>query len=55
MKFKEFIESDGLKKGLGIASAIVMGVVTVANTLAEQKKAREFDEMKKAISELQNK
>lgn len=51
---KNILESEGLKKSLGIASALVMGVVTVANALSDQKKAQEFEDMKKAISELQN-
>lgn len=43
------------KKVLGIAGAVVMGLVTVSNALAEQKKAQEFEDMKKTLSELQNK
>ena len=37
------IESSSVKKVLGIASAVVMGVVTVSNALSEQKKAQELD------------
>ena len=55
MKFKEFIESEGLKKGLGIASALVMAGVTFASSLSDQKKAKEFEDLKKAVAELQNK
>lgn len=55
MKFKEFIESDGLKKGIGIASALVMAGVAFANALSDQKKAQEFEDLKKAVAELQNK
>lgn len=51
---KNILENENLKKGLGIASALVMGVVAVANALSDQKKAQEFEDMKKAISELQN-
>lgn len=43
------------KKILGIASAVVMGTVTVINALSDQKKAQEFEDMKKTLSELQNK
>ena len=49
------IESSSVKKVLGIASAVVMGVVTVSNALSEQKKAQEFEDMKKTLSELQKK
>ena len=51
MKFD--INSPVVKKVLGIASAVVMGVVTVTNALSEQKKNQEFEEMKKTLSELQ--
>ena len=40
------------KKLLGIGTAIVMGVVTVASALADQKKDQEFEEMKKTLSAL---
>lgn len=43
------------KKILGIASAAVMGIVTVVNALSDQKKAQEFEDMKKTLSELQDK
>ena len=42
-----------VKKGFGIASAVVMGIVAVSNALSDQKKAAEFEDMKKTLSELQ--
>lgn len=52
MKIK--IEKSSVKKVVGIASAVAMGVVAVLNSLSDQKKAQEFEEMKKTLSELQN-
>lgn len=49
------IKSPIVKKGLGIASALVMGVVAVSNALSDQKREKEFEDMKKAISELKSK
>ena len=49
------INVDVAKKALGVAAALVMGCVTVVSTLADQKKAAEFEDMKKVLSELQNK
>lgn len=43
---------DTFKKVMGIGSAIVMGVVTIANHLSDQKKAEEFEAMKKTLAEL---
>lgn len=48
------INEDMLKKGLGAFSILVAGVVAVANAIADQKKAEEFDGLKKAVEELQN-
>ena len=45
-------DGDTVKKVLGIGSAIVMGVVTVANALSEQKKGEEFEAMKKTLADL---
>ena len=53
VKVKFDINSPVAKKVLGIASAVVMGIVTVTNALSEQKKNQEFEEMKKTLSELQ--
>ena len=48
------LKFDG-KKILGIGSAVVMGIVTIVNALSDQKKAQEFEDMKKTLSDLQNK
>lgn len=52
MKANFNINGDVVKKVAGVASAIVMGVVTVANALSDQKKAAEFEQMKKTLEEL---
>ena len=44
-----------LKKVAGIASAVMMGIVTISNALADQKREQEFEDMKKTLSDLQNK
>lgn len=48
------IKFDGpvVKKVVGIVSAVAVGAVAVVNALSEQKKAQEFEEMKKTLSEL---
>jgi hypothetical protein len=51
-KFK--IDNEGVQKVLGVVIAVGTGVLAVINALGDQKKAREFEDMKKAISELQN-
>ena len=43
---------DTFKKVMGIGAAVVMGVVTVANSLSDQKKAEEFEAMKKTLADL---
>lgn len=48
------LDNPMLKKGLSIASVALAGIVAVANALSDQQKEREFEDMKKAISELQN-
>lgn len=48
-------DKDTVSKFAGVASAIVMGIFTIANALGDQKKDREFKEMKKLFDELQNK
>lgn len=55
MKIKDIINSPGLKKGVGIASVIFAGVAAISNALTDQKKEQEFEDLKKAVSELQNK
>ena len=47
--------NPGLKKGLGIAAVVFAGLMAVANALSDQKREQEFEEMKKALSDLQNK
>lgn len=39
----------------GIGIAVAMGIATVVNKLAEQKREEEFEEMKQTLSELQKK
>lgn len=48
------VNTDLLKKGLGVLSVIAAGAVAVANAISDQKKEAEFEGMKKAIEELQN-
>lgn len=48
------VDKELVKKGLGIASIVMTGLVAVVSALSDQKKAAEFDDMKKAIEELQN-
>ena len=55
MKLDQIFKNPSLQKGLGVASALFMGVVAVSNALSDQKKEKEFEEMKKAISKLQSK
>lgn len=53
MKFK--VNNSTIQKVLSVATVVIAGIAAVGNTLTEQKKEKEFEEMKKAISELQNK
>lgn len=55
MKILENIKNVKPKDLMGIGMAIVAGVVAVSNSISDQKKAQEFEDMKKALSELQNK
>ena len=55
MKFNDIINNPGLKKGLGIASVIFAGVAAISNAVADQKKEQEFEDLKKAVSDLQKK
>lgn len=52
MKVKDFINNPLVKKGLGIAGAVMMGIITMGDALASQRKEREYEEMKKIVSEL---
>ena len=49
------LEAGTIKKVVSFASAAVMGIVAVTNALSDQKKAQEFEDMKKTLSELKNK
>ena len=53
MRINNLIKSPVFKKGIGIASAVIAGVITMSDTIAEQKRDDEFEEMKKQIAELQ--
>ena len=53
MNFKDFINNPILKKGLGYAGVVVAGVAAISNALSDQKKEKEFKELKEAVSELQ--
>jgi hypothetical protein len=55
MNILEKIKNVKPKDVMGIGMAIVAGVVAVSNSISDQKKAQEFEDMKKALSELQNK
>lgn len=43
-----------VKKVLSIASIAVAGIVAVTGAIADQKKQQEFEDLKKAVAELQN-
>jgi hypothetical protein len=51
MKFN----NETLKKVSGIAFAIGAGVFAVINSLSEQKRDEEFEDLKKTVEELKNK
>lgn len=53
MKINNLIKSPVFKKGIGIASAVIAGIIAMSDTIAEQKRDDEFEEMKKQITELQ--
>ena len=55
MKASEFIKSPAVKKVLKIASTAVAVAVAVSGVISEQKQAEEFENLKKAVSDLQNK
>lgn len=52
---KDIFKSPGLKKGLGIVSIGITGIMAVMNALSDQKREQEFEEMKKTIAKLQDK
>lgn len=53
MRINNLIKSPVFKKGIGIASAVIAGVIAMSDAIAEQKRDDEFEEMKKQIAELQ--
>lgn len=52
---KKLTINPGVKKALGVVMAVGAGVAAIINTFAEQEKAREFEELKKTVSELTQK
>lgn len=52
MNILEIIKNPVVKKSFGVVSAVVSGVLTISSALTEQKKAQEFEDMKKTVSEL---
>lgn len=52
MRINNLIKSPVFKKRIGIASAVIAGVIAMSDTIAEQKRDDEFEEMKKQIEEL---
>lgn len=55
MNFNDLINNPTLKKVTGIASIALAGIVAVSNAIGQQKKEKEFEELKKTVSELQKK
>lgn len=51
----DLLKKVDVKKVVSMAAAVGCGVVAVMNSLSDQKKAAEFEDMKKALAELQNK
>lgn len=49
------IKNINPKKAMNIALAVGAGIVTIVSTISDQNKEEEFENMKKALSELQNK
>lgn len=48
------IDKDSVKNVMGVLSVVATGVIAVINALSDRKHAQEFEDMKKAISDLQN-
>ena len=51
----KFEISSKVKTAIGIVTIIGTGVSAVVGAIAEQNKQKEFDELKKAVAELQKK
>ena len=52
MDIKNLVKNVDVKKMATIASAAIMGFVAFSNSIADQKKQAEFDEMKKTLEAL---
>ena len=55
MKIKDIINNPGFKKGVGVASVLFAGITAISSAISDQKKEQEFEDLKKAVSDLQNK
>lgn len=55
MKFNNIVNNPILKKGAGIASIVVAGIVAITNAISDQKREEEFDALKKTVEQLQKK
>ena len=53
MKFDKIIKNPIFRKALGYMGIAIAGVAAMANELSDQKKKKEFEELKEAVSELQ--
>lgn len=52
MKKPDFIKNLDSKTVIGVAGAVVAAVVTFVGSMSDQKRDKEFEEMKKSIAEL---
>ena len=48
----DIIKNPAFKKGLGIISVAFAGITAVSSALSDKKRDQEFEELKKAVSEL---
>lgn len=55
MKLKEITKKVFTPKVLGGATAVIAGVITVFDTLGNQKKERDFKLLQERVSKLENK
>lgn len=55
MKFKDIINSPILKTVGKYAGVAVTAVVAVSSALADQKREKEFEDLKKTVADLQKK
>lgn len=53
MRINELIKNPVFKKGIGIASAVIAGIIAMSDTIAEQKRDDDIETMKAQIKELQ--